>query len=333
MPDGVDFATWFLEDAQSGYCVHFATTATVLLRSLGIPARYAEGYIVIQKDYDKQPDAEGYISIEDTHAHAWVEVFDPSLLEWVPVEMTKSATNSSQQTPSASGEPTDQMTESPTENTPEVTPEPTPTPTPEPTPEPTTPPDGSTPDPNATPDDSQLSAGEATPTPAPGDGTQDADTEAEGDDTTADAGGSRPPLWPIFALLGVAAIPLGAFGYRKLTHERLLREFRQKDVNAAVLSAVRQSLKMLRFAGAPEMQPLDSPEQYAYAVARQNPAVDRAKLESLLLSAQRAHFSGKNCGRRDREEAISFANALVASLPARMKRIRRLLFWLRFPAV
>ena len=333
MPEGVDFATWFLEDAQSGYCVHFATTATVLLRSLGIPARYAEGYIVIQKDYDKQPDAEGYISIEDTHAHAWVEVFDPSLLEWVPVEMTKSATNSSQQTPSASGEPTDQMTESPTENTPEVTPEPTPTPTPEPTPEPTTPPDGSTPDPNATPDDSQLSAGEATPTPAPGDGTQDADTEAEGDDTTADAGGSRPPLWPIFALLGVAAIPLGAFGYRKLTHERLLREFRQKDVNAAVLSAVRQSLKMLRFAGAPEMQPLDSPEQYAYAVARQNPAVDRAKLESLLLSAQRAHFSGKNCGRRDREEAISFANALVASLPARMKRIRRLLFWLRFPAV
>ncbi len=333
MPDGVDFATWFLEDAQSGYCVHFATTAAVLLRALGIPARYAEGYIVIQKDYDKQPDAEGYISIEDTHAHAWVEVFDPSLLEWVPVEMTKSATSSSQKTPSPSGEPTSETTQSPAETTPEVTPEPTPTPTPEPTPEPTTPPDGSTPDPNATPDDSQMSAGEATPTPAPGDGTQDSDAEPEGEDTTADAGGSRPPLWPVFLLLGLAAVPLSVFGYRKFAHERLLHSLRQKDNNASVLSAVRYILRMLRFTGAPEMQPLDSPEQYAYTVARQNPAVDRAKLESVLLTAQRAHFSGRTCTRKEREEAISFANALTLALPARMKRLKRMLFWLRFPAV
>ena len=55
-PEGADFATWFLQEAKSGYCVHFATTGTVLLRALGIPARYAEGYIVIQKDYEKQPD-------------------------------------------------------------------------------------------------------------------------------------------------------------------------------------------------------------------------------------------------------------------------------------
>jgi transglutaminase-like putative cysteine protease len=98
MPEGADFATWFLEDAQSGYCVHFATTATVLLRALGIPARYAEGYIVIQKDYNKTPDANGFIKIEDTHAPAWVEVFDPSILEWVPVEVTESTQQSSEPT-------------------------------------------------------------------------------------------------------------------------------------------------------------------------------------------------------------------------------------------
>ena len=339
MPEGVDFATWFLQDAQSGYCVHFATTATVLLRALGIPARYAEGYIVIQKDYEKEPDAEGYINIEDTHAHAWVEVFDPSLLEWVPVEMTKSATRNTQQTPSQSGEPSGETTESLSENTPEITPEPTPTPTPEPTPEPTAPPDGSTPDPNvtpdpnSTPDESQAAAAQITPTPAPGDGAQDSNATPEGNDATADTGGNRPPLWPVFVLLGVAAIPLSVFGYRKFAQERLIRAFRQKDTNNAVLFTARHILQMLRFAGAPEMEPFDSPEQYAYVIARQNPVVDRAALESVLLIAQRARFSGKTCGRREREEAIAYATALVTALPARMKRIKRLLFWLRFPAV
>ena len=34
-----DFALWFLESAEAGYCVHFATAATVLLRAAGIEAR------------------------------------------------------------------------------------------------------------------------------------------------------------------------------------------------------------------------------------------------------------------------------------------------------
>lgn len=41
-----DFALWFLEDAEAGYCVHFATAAAVLLRAAGIEARYVSGYLV-----------------------------------------------------------------------------------------------------------------------------------------------------------------------------------------------------------------------------------------------------------------------------------------------
>ncbi len=335
MPDGVDFATWFLQDAQNGYCVHFATTATVLLRALGIPARYAEGYIVIQKDYDKKPDAEGYIDIEDTHAHAWVEVFDPSLLEWVPVEMTKSATSNSQPSPAESGEPGEETTPSFSEATPELTPEPTPTPTPEPTPEPTLPPDGSTPDPNATPDAAQGAGGETTPTPAPtNDGTQDSNATPEGEDATANASAKeRPPLWPVFALLAAASVPLLAFGYRKLRHDRLLHAFVQKDANAAVLAAVRYALSILRFAGAPEMQPLESPEQHAYNIAKKLPSADRARLEIVLLTAQRAHFSGRMCTKKERDAVIGYVNSLIIVLPADMKRLKRLVFNWRFPTV
>ncbi len=336
MPEGADFATWFLMEAQSGYCVHFATTATVLLRALGIPARYAEGYIVIQKDYEKQQDAEGYISIEDTHAHAWVEVFDPSLLEWVPVEMTKSAQDTSSATPAQSEDPNGEPTMSFSPNTPEPTPEPTPTPTPEPTPEPTPLPDGSTPDPNATPDETQGDSAESTPTPAPGGSeTEDpnATPDAESATQSAEEPAPRPPLWPIFVLLAAAGLPLAAFGYRKFSHERLLRLLMQKDINAAVLACAKYAIKMLRFAGAAEYQNLESPEQYAYNVAKQLPAVDRARLESLLLIAQRARFSGKACFKREREEAMGYLRTLNQTLPAGLKRFKRLLFWWRFPAL
>lgn len=40
MPSGKDFATWFLNESDTGYCVHFATAGTLMLRALGIPARY-----------------------------------------------------------------------------------------------------------------------------------------------------------------------------------------------------------------------------------------------------------------------------------------------------
>ena len=335
MPENADFATWFLQEAKSGYCVHFATTAAVLLRAMGIPARYAEGYIVIQKDYEKQQDADGYIAIEDTHAHAWVEVFDPSLLEWVPVEMTKSTQDNSQATPEQSGEPGTQTTPTYSTNTPEPTPEPTPTPTPEPTPEPTPAPDGSTPDPDATPEETQFGEAEVTPTPAPG-GSETEDPNATPDaDASADAAAppSTPPLWPLFAILAAICLPLGLFGWRKFSHERLLRTLMQKDGNAAVLACAKQAVRMLRFAGAPELLPLESPEQYAYRVAKQIPAVERGQFESLLLIAQRARFSSKTCLKRERDEAVSYLATLLKTLPAGLKRLRRLLFWWRFPAL
>lgn len=43
-PSGEDFVIDFLKDKKQGYCVHFASAACLLLRSMNIPARYVEGY-------------------------------------------------------------------------------------------------------------------------------------------------------------------------------------------------------------------------------------------------------------------------------------------------
>lgn len=86
LPYGEDAVEYFLNTSKEGYCVHFASTGTLLLRELGIPARYVTGFVV-------KPDAVTYeegtykASVLDSDAHAWVEIYMDNY-GWIPVEMT-----------------------------------------------------------------------------------------------------------------------------------------------------------------------------------------------------------------------------------------------------
>ena len=79
--DHSDFARWFLEESDTGYCVHFATAATVLLRAAGIPARYVEGYMVVCKAGED-------VILTNQHAHAWAEYYDFGSGTWRILEAT-----------------------------------------------------------------------------------------------------------------------------------------------------------------------------------------------------------------------------------------------------
>lgn len=90
-----DYITHFLLESKRGYCMHFASAATMLFRQMGIHARYVEGYafsyldvletgsLVEGAEYDDYYD--GYaplgetalieIEIPDSYAHAWVEIY------------------------------------------------------------------------------------------------------------------------------------------------------------------------------------------------------------------------------------------------------------------
>lgn len=84
-PQGRDFTDYFLFENHKGYCVHFATAAVVMLRAMGVPARYAEGFIVTNDDYKNAQD--GWADIRDNRAHAWVEIYQPGF-GWQPMEAT-----------------------------------------------------------------------------------------------------------------------------------------------------------------------------------------------------------------------------------------------------
>lgn len=77
--DGVDH---FLFTLQRGYSEYFASAMTVLLRTVGVPARLAAGYTA----GDRVEGSNLYIAT-DNHAHAWVEVFFPEY-GWIKFEPT-----------------------------------------------------------------------------------------------------------------------------------------------------------------------------------------------------------------------------------------------------
>lgn len=65
---GEDFVENFLYENKEGYCVHFATSLTVLLNSLDIEARYVEGFKMSREVVD------GNYIVRNSDAHAWTEV-------------------------------------------------------------------------------------------------------------------------------------------------------------------------------------------------------------------------------------------------------------------
>ena len=114
-PSGEDFVLYFLNESKQGYCVHFASAAVCMLRSLGVPARYVEGYAATVRSGDN------YTNVYDSDAHAWVEVYFKNF-GWVPFEATGASANqasSAQSAPSAdTGTSTEPVAPSPVQSAP-----------------------------------------------------------------------------------------------------------------------------------------------------------------------------------------------------------------------
>lgn len=105
-PKSKTYEKYFLLDNKKGYCAHFATATVLILRELGIPARYVEGYAIDPgyTDYTVK-DGKGSIdewiwgegsskatqvveySVTDRCGHAWTEMYIEGV-GWIPVDTT-----------------------------------------------------------------------------------------------------------------------------------------------------------------------------------------------------------------------------------------------------
>ncbi|GAA2526901.1 transglutaminase-like domain-containing protein [Rarobacter incanus] len=74
---------WSFLESGKGYCVQFATAMTVMARGLGIPVRFAQGFL------PGTTNAQGNIEVTGKRAHAWPEAYFDGI-GWVRFEPTPS---------------------------------------------------------------------------------------------------------------------------------------------------------------------------------------------------------------------------------------------------
>ncbi|WP_226647608.1 DUF3488 and DUF4129 domain-containing transglutaminase family protein [Mesobacillus subterraneus] len=92
--DNEDYVDQFLFETQRGYCDNFSTSMVVMMRSVGIPARWVKGYT--EGEYiDTLENGRRLYEVTNNNAHSWVEGYFPGV-GWVPFEPTQGFTNNVQ---------------------------------------------------------------------------------------------------------------------------------------------------------------------------------------------------------------------------------------------
>ncbi|MBN1161003.1 MAG: DUF4129 domain-containing protein [Dehalococcoidales bacterium] len=81
-PEDADSVAYFLFNRQDGFCLHFASAAAVMLRTIDIPSRLVVGYLP-----GEPGDVAGQYILRDKYYHAWPQVYFPDY-GWVDIEST-----------------------------------------------------------------------------------------------------------------------------------------------------------------------------------------------------------------------------------------------------
>ncbi len=338
MERGEDYIEHFLYESKEGYCMHFASAATMLFRSLGIPARYVEGYVVRPVDIQKGKNVdEGeittlnldgtvtattvpYLEVEvpDSAAHAWVEIYLDNY-GWFPVEVTSGYRMST----NFSAMPT---------WTPEVS---TPTPVPTlpdgttPTPVPTLP-DGTTPTPRLTGKLSPAVKPSASPspdvtlTPSP-----------DGDGGNRGSGGKVLGIllrvFGVFALAVLAlSIAFACLGRWRRARRNLLKS---PDSKRRMLAYYREILRILGMCGLrPEGRENDAEfclraeEELSAGLSEEDADAPASSLQEVCRIAQKARFSRNGPEKEESTYVVQYYRRLRTDVRRKSKGLRALRF-------
>lgn len=92
-PPDVDAVEHFLFTSKEGYCDYYASAMTMMLRSVGVPARFVVGYtpgeLIQTEDMLQMGIQSQSYQVLERNAHAWPEVYFPEY-GWIQFEPTAS---------------------------------------------------------------------------------------------------------------------------------------------------------------------------------------------------------------------------------------------------
>lgn len=284
LPKGKDFVEYFIYENKVGYCSHFASAGVLMLRALGYPARYVEGYAVNSSDiqydegvssgkttnYSDQYTSTGYdslveVAVKDYCAHAWAEVYIDGC-GWFPVEFT----------PAASIENTESTIEDMADASQGITQEdnlqltPTPTVTPKPT---------------EAPEDNN----QATPTVTPFPKADQTGGDNNGSNNQ-NQGGKQVFYGLLFSILAAAAISVLVLFLLQFRRRRLLEHMDNRSRKA--IYRYKEIERLLRLNNALPKKGR-SLEDYLEQVRENCPYIDAKEFESCMETVRKARF-GRN---------------------------------------
>lgn len=95
----------FLYDVKSGHCALFASSMTLMLRELGIPARYCTGFVA------PKTDDGNYAILRSKNLHAWCEAYFDEI-GWVTFDPTSSSIASVVQVENSSSDTSSESSDS-----------------------------------------------------------------------------------------------------------------------------------------------------------------------------------------------------------------------------
>lgn len=255
LPRGEDFAEYFFFESRQGFCTHFATTAVLLYRMAGLPARYRTGYVVPADRFWQQEDGSWQAEVMDSQAHAWAEVYLPDY-GWVPVEVTPGYESGD------GGSGAEALPETPT---PELGAETTPVPT-----EPA--------EPSQEPADSQLETESS------------GDTQLE-----ARSGGVLSVLLTILKILLIPAALAAVILLRRMfVVSRRLALLNQKEPGQAILQISYALQEILEAGGLGAPRDMYD-QEYGRQMADRFPELDGRTFPYFIRTAQKAAFSTEDC--------------------------------------
>lgn len=87
LPKDKDFVQYFLYESKEGYSAHFASTAVLMFRMFGVPARYVTGYAAPASIFSPDVDGNYTALLQSDNSHAWAEIYIQGI-GWIPVETT-----------------------------------------------------------------------------------------------------------------------------------------------------------------------------------------------------------------------------------------------------
>ncbi len=273
----------FLE-VRRGYCEQFATTYTAMARSIGLPARVAQGFTM----GDLDPTTPGRYIVRGKHAHTWPEVYIDGA-GWVAFEPTpgRGAPNASQYTGIAEAQDSAPVEQQSPEQ------------------------ESSNPNDQAAAEQQEAGAPDAEPTPTP------EESQAEGDEDTQEAVG-QPSSFPwrilVFALVLIAAAIAWVFGIPALKRRQVAgRRDRLGDANRRRIAlAWAETVDILEHRG---LGPATPETLLEYAARVENTArLPQGSFMALTTAAVDSAYRSNEPSSSQAEDAERQANAIQAHL-------------------